>query len=533
MIEIHQSQPFPQDQGDPNRLRRVFLSAKRDELATPARVIVDTMARLASEAETVNKAPQFADDMRNTYDAALKLQKLIQSLLLMGQAEPLDSSSLAEWQSQFRHSMLNDLTTITGVSELWIEDGSEYFLDAFLPDLELVKDCAYRCVRLIDEILKASDEDSLEFSEDEADQIRHIITARDQDGPGRSGRILVADDIKTNRDYLQRNLERMGHTVQIARTGQHVLERVEQSEFDLLLLDIKMPELDGIEVLSRLKAQDQTRDLPVIMISALSEIEIVAQCIKLGAEDYLPKPFNNVLLQARIDACLEKRRLAQQIHLEKEKSDRLLEVLLPPSIVTELKTHNCVVPRRHERVAVLFADLVGFTQYCEANTPESVMNLLHGLIEQWEESALKHRVEKIKTIGDAFMAATGLWNEAENPVLNCLQCGQEMIAATLNSSPWNLRVGIHVGPVVAGLMGKRKFLFDLWGDTVNTAARMESHGVPGHMTLSHDAWQTVSDGSHGTSLGLIEIKGKGPREMIRFDGFRPSGKLQTQTIRVL
>jgi class 3 adenylate cyclase len=257
------------------------------------------------------------------------------------------------------------------------------------------------------------------------------------------------------------------------------------------------------------------------MISALNDIEIVARCIKLGAEDYLPKPFNSVLLKARIEACLEKRRLYLAIKEEQEQSHQLLEVILPPSIIKDLKSDGHVKPRRYDDVAVLFADIVGFTEFCEHNSPETVMNRLGQLVESWEESAIRHGVEKIKTIGDAFMAATGLWNASPNPVADCINCGLEMIEATENlAAPWTLRVGIQIGPVVAGVMGKRKYLFDLWGDTVNTAARMESHGKPGYITMSQEAWSKVQGFSEGTPLGLVEVKGKGQMEMIRFDRYR-------------
>ncbi|MCA9072767.1 MAG: adenylate/guanylate cyclase domain-containing protein, partial [Planctomycetaceae bacterium] len=173
-----------------------------------------------------------------------------------------------------------------------------------------------------------------------------------------------------------------------------------------------------------------------------------------------------------------------------------------------------------ENVAVLFADIVGFTSYCERSSPETVMNRLGQLVESWEESAIMHGVEKIKTIGDAFMAAAGLWDTTENPVADCIHCGLEMIKATKTlASPWNLRVGIHFGPVVAGVMGNRKYSFDLWGNTVNTAARMESHGIPGAIALSSEAWSRVAHLGSGTSQGLVNVKGLGQREMIRFNHF--------------
>jgi class 3 adenylate cyclase len=130
-------------------------------------------------------------------------------------------------------------------------------------------------------------------------------------------------------------------------------------------------------------------------------------------------------------------------------------------------------------------------------------------------------VEKIKTVGDAFLAAAGLLRRpADHPVLHCVRCGLEMIAAA-RALPvgWDARVGVHVGPVVAGVIGRRQFGFDLWGDTVNTAARMESHGVPGAVVLSGAAWAAVAGRCRGEALGAVAVKGKGPMERFVFREF--------------
>ena len=236
-----------------------------------------------------------------------------------------------------------------------------------------------------------------------------------------------------------------------------------------------------------------------------------------------------VFLQARIGACLEKKRLREreiehldQIESERRRADELLHVILPREIVAELKSTNTVVPRRYDNVAVLFADIVDFTPYCDRHSPEDVVQHLQQLVESWEETCLVYEVQKIKTIGDAFMAACGLLTRVENPTLACIRFGLEMIAATQASSTgWNLRVGIHFGHVVGGVLGRRQYLFDLFGDTVNTAARMESHGVNGCIVLSGSAWSQVEHVCHGTQLEPTPLKGKGVLLRYRFDSFRP------------
>src|SRR5262249_17995347 len=155
----------------------------------------------------------------------------------------------------------------------------------------------------------------------------------------------------------------------------------------------------------------------------------------------------------------------------------------------------------YPNVAVLFADLVGFTAYCDERDPDEVVAVLQQLFEGYEQLLLDHGLEKIKSIGDAIMATAGLLRRNDNPALDCIRCGLAMRdAARALPVPWEVRVGIHVGPVVAGLVGKRQYAFDLWGDTVNTASRVETHAAPGDINLSAAAWHQVADRCRGDSL---------------------------------
>jgi class 3 adenylate cyclase len=168
-------------------------------------------------------------------------------------------------------------------------------------------------------------------------------------------------------------------------------------------------------------------------------------------------------------------------------------------------------------VAVLFADIVNFTAYCDQlrAEPERVVEHLRRMFETWEVMAQECDVEKIKTIGDAFMAASGLLNHPANPVLSCVKLGLRMIhyvqsLTDADDAPlgFDLRVGIHVGPVVSGLLGRRQSLFDLWGDTVNVASRLESHGKAGCVNLSAEAWKDLAGLLDGETRGKSHLKGK-------------------------
>jgi class 3 adenylate cyclase len=288
-----------------------------------------------------------------------------------------------------------------------------------------------------------------------------------------------------------------------------------------------MPEMDGLEALARLKADERLRYLPVIMISALADIDRVAHCLQVGADDYLPRPYNATILRARVDALLERKRLrdreidyVKQIEAEKEHVNELLHVILPAEAVRELRETGEVHPRRYEDVAVVFTDVVGFTPYCDGRPPEEVVAYLRRLVAEFERAAEAIGVQKIKTIGDAFMAAANLLRPTADPVLACVRCGAAMMRAAQELPPhWQVRVGIHVGPVMAGVVGTRQYLYDLWGATVNTAARVQTHAEPGTMTLSRPAWDRVANKCRGTSRGVVSVKGKGEMELVRWDGF--------------
>src|SRR5262249_6090088 len=181
-----------------------------------------------------------------------------------------------------------------------------------------------------------------------------------------------------------------------------------------------------------------------------------------------------------IGACLEKKRLRDREVGYLRQIHDLLHAILPAPIVAELTATGAVQPRRRDRVGILFADIVGFTSYCERHAPEEVVEHLRRLVDAFEETAALHGVQKIKTIGDSFMAAAGLLEEVDNPVLPCVRSAREMIARAKELPPhWDVRVGVHAGSVVAGLLGSRQYLYDLWGAAVNTAARVEALGVPG------------------------------------------------------
>lgn len=335
------------------------------------------------------------------------------------------------------------------------------------------------------------------------------------------GHILVVDDNRVNRLKLSYGLQQQGYTVALAENGRQALEILEAQTFDLMLLDIIMPEMDGYQVLEHMRRTETLRDIPVIVISALDEMQSVVRCIEMGAEDYLSKPFDSVLLRARIGACLEKKRLRdqeqaylKQLQIEQDRSERLLLNILPKPIAERLKRTEGTIADSFPEVTVLFADIVNFTRFSARMSPSQLLALLNEIFTVLDQLAERHNLEKIKTIGDAYMVVGGLptprLDHAEAIAEMALDIQTAIAQFKLeNDEPLRMRIGIHTGPVVAGVIGTRKFSYDLWGDTVNVASRMESQGVNGGIQVTETIYERLRDKYLFEERGMIQVKGKG------------------------
>ena len=341
--------------------------------------------------------------------------------------------------------------------------------------------------------------------------------------------LLIVDDVEDNRVALAMRLELAGYAnVTHAADGRAALALLREQSFDLVLLDIMMPEMDGYQVLEEMKADTELRDVPVIMISAVEELDSVVRCIELGAADYLTKPFNPTLLKARVDTYVERAQYKaleaayfKNLEAEKKRADHLLATLLPRHIAQVLKANKALPPIRYDGVTVLSCDVVDFTAYSESHPPELVFAQLETLIETFEDLLEAHGLAKIKTVGDAIMATCGLLTENDNPVRAATACALDMVqAAGRHAAGWQVRAGIDHGSMVAGVIGRTQLQFDIWGDAVNTAVRIEGVSAPGTVNLSGRAWQYLRGQAQGRSLGLVDLKGKERIEVIECRGLR-------------
>ncbi len=335
----------------------------------------------------------------------------------------------------------------------------------------------------------------------------HTITAR----------LLVADDNKVNRLLLTRSLELQGHSVACAENGRVALDMLRAAvgaqAFDLLLLDMEMPEMTGFEVLKHLTADATLRDLPVIVTSSLEGIANIVRCIELGAEDYLPKPVNPVLLRARIGASLEKKRLRDQ---QKE----LVRRFATTEVAQDMAQSGFALGGRRVQGSVMFSDIRGFTALVESQPPEETIELLNTYYTLMFDAISSHGGVVNQMIGDGLMAIFGAPLPLPDHAACAVRAALEMIemiglfnAERVAEGKAGIAIGIGIasGEMVAGYTGTQsRATYTCIGDTVNLAARLEAHTKVARRTVLIDAATraALAEGVSVDAVGAVQFSGK-------------------------
>jgi adenylate cyclase len=333
-----------------------------------------------------------------------------------------------------------------------------------------------------------------------------------RDGRHGAARLLVVDDNKVNRLLLQRNLELQGHSVALAENGRVALEMLRRESFDLLLLDMEMPEMNGFEVLEQLVKDLHLRDLPVIVTSSLEGIDNVVRCIELGAEDYLPKPVNPVLLKARIGASLEKKRLRDQ---QKE----LVRRFATPEVAQDLHESGFALGGKRVTASVLFSDIRNFTPLAESQPPEETIELLNTYYTLMFDAISGHGGIVSLMMGDGLMAIFGapvpLPDHGESAVRAALEM-IEMVElfslerAAAGKPEIRIGIGIASGEMVAGYTGtNNRATYTCIGEVVNLASRLETHTKVAQRAILIDSAtrSALSERTEVESLGPVALKG--------------------------
>ena len=368
--------------------------------------------------------------------------------------------------------------------------------------------------------------------------------------------ILYVDDEENNLTSFRAALRRYYH-IFTAQSGAEGMEIISKNDIHIIVTDQRMPNMTGVQFLQHIP--DEPDNIRMIL-TGFSDMEAIIEAINTGkVYRYITKPWDKDELKITIDNALEAVRLRRdnkhlvlellennekleekvrqrtleiekksiQLEAEKSKSDQLLLNILPEEIAGELKRFGKSYARKHNQVSVLFADIKGFTTITETMAPDELITQLDESFRGFDRILEKYGIEKIKTIGDCYMCACGLPTDVENNAVIAVNAALDMqefmtgfntTKRIQNLPVFEIRIGIHTGPVIAGVVGIRKFAYDIWGDTVNLASQMEHHSLPGKINISENTFSLINGFFNCTSRGKIEAKSKGEIEMFFVEG---------------
>ena len=353
--------------------------------------------------------------------------------------------------------------------------------------------------------------------------------------------ILVVDDQETNVLLLERMLRGAGYTSVASTVHPHlVCELQRQNRYSLILLDLQMPGMDGFQVMEGLKEIETDGYLPVLVITAQPDHKLRA--LRAGAKDFVSKPFDLAEVLMRVHNMLEVRllhlatkRLYDRVAAEQKESERLLLNVLPRAIVERLKERPDVtatgslelIADGFPEATILFAGLHDFSRLTERMAAVDVVSLLNKIYSAFDLLVQDLGLEKIKVIGESYMLAAGVPvprpDHAEAIAEAALALQQEIVRHDApDQETFSLRIGINTGPVVAGIIGKTKFSYDVWGETVNTAWHMETYGAPGHIQVNETTYARLRDKYLFEGRGEFYVKDKGELKTYFLKGRKPA-----------
>jgi adenylate cyclase len=342
-----------------------------------------------------------------------------------------------------------------------------------------------------------------------------------------TAKILIVDDLPANILLLERMLGGAGYASVTSTLDPHAVHDLhEKNHYDLIVLDLQMPGMDGFQVMEGLKDLEQDGYLPVLVITAQPDHKLRA--LKAGAKDFISKPFDVAEVLTRVRNMLEVRllhveirrkneelkQLFDQVVAERKISERLALQVPPDSIAARLKARPDVTADSFADVTVLIADVVGFADMTPAVSPERLALLLDEIFAVFDGLAKQRGLKKIKTLGNSYMAAAGVPVPSPDHAARAANLALDMVDAVdrfneRGSHSLQVRIGIATGAVVAGVIGRRLYLYDVWGDAVTTASRMESHGVAGRVQVAESTRRLLGDAFLLEERGALDVEGKG------------------------
>jgi adenylate cyclase len=410
---------------------------------------------------------------------------------------------------RLQHDMRTPLGQILGYGEMLEEELRERDLLDLVPDLEHIRDAANTLLHLVDGIFRPEDIASKAAKETD-NQVENIDNKPRVARAGASGSLLVVDDEPSNGDLLARMLVHAGYEVAVARSGRLALNMMDAQDFDLVLLDVIMPEMDGIQTLQAIRRSHPVAVLPVIMTTALSGSHEMVEALGCGANDYVTKPFDTAVVLARIQTQLALREasrevvtLARQLEIRNAFLRKTFERYLSDDIVSNLLEGEEGLEMRGERrrVSVLVADLRGFSTLTEILEPAELVAILNTYLGTMAEVILNHQGTIDEFIGDAILALFGAFEAHEEDAERAVACAIAMQNAIVDVNEANrerglpevqMGVGIATGDAIVGNIGsERRTKYGAVGRTVNLATRIETYTLGGEILISPATFEDV------------------------------------------
>lgn len=340
----------------------------------------------------------------------------------------------------------------------------------------------------------------------------------------KSNRILIAEDESIIAKDIARTLERLSYKVSgTARTGRDVIKKAAELKPDLILMDIMLEgDMSGIEAAGLIM---KSHDIPVVYLTAFADNDTLEKAKVTEPFGYVLKPFDDRSLHTAIEMAIYKHKIncklkerTEELRSEKEKTDLLLQNILPLPIIKEYKDKGYIIPRAYENVTLLFTDFEDFTRIASKMPPHELVAELNEIFNAFDIIINKYRLEKLKTIGDSYMVGGGFPIESQNHARDILLASFEMMDFISERNKfanfdWKMRAGVHSGNIIAGMVGKNKFTYDVWGNTVNIASIMERQGTPGKINITSATMELVKDDFDFEYRGKVDIPGIGQTDM--------------------
>lgn len=542
MPALRRRKPIPADEDpdeaaapvelDPDQVQRATLAHLRHELRTPINGIIGYSEMLLEDEE--DKA--FTVDLERIRAGGRTLLAIIDDVL-GGKGAGADGRDLDSYAEQIRVDLRTPVTSVVGYAEMLLESAQEEGRDELVPDLDRIHSAAHRLLELSGDIVGLATTGRAEATREGSvatELTRSVLTKirpAKGGGPGDAeGRILVVDDNAMNRELLSRQLARQGYIVVTAEDGLQALEVLESQRVDMILLDVIMPRMDGVETLKKLKSSEDLGEIPVLMLSSLDEVDGALRCIELGAEDYLSKPVRPEVLEVRMAANLELSRMRERERAYEERltaDDSFIEELLlsafPEGVAERVRAGETRVAEVIQEATVLRCHLRGISSPNSSDEFRRSLDGLRDFAATVEALTEKHGVETCIWRVDGFVAVAGSPAPAEDHVERAAALGRELLKASADfrgptGDPLRLGLGLHSGRVITAALGAGRLRYEVWGDGVQTAEGVSHAAADGTLLASPTVQTRLNSRYTFEAQKVREVAGVQMRTYLMTDG---------------